>query len=214
MSQISTQEILPFEQIREGVIILKDKSLRGILAVSSLNFALKSSEEQTAIIYSFQDFLNSLDFSCQIIVQSRKLNITGYLEKLKELERGQKNELLKIQTSEYRKFIEEIVGSGSIMSKSFYLVIPYHPLIEIPGISQKNVAKKNEQIKSLSEEKFQQGKYQLWQRMEYVSLGLRRCGLTSAPLNTTELIELLWSCHHLKEAEFGYYPELPPEIIA
>jgi type IV secretory pathway VirB4 component len=212
MPPAPTQQFIPIEQIREGIIILKDKSLRGILAASSLNFALKSTEEQTAIIYSFQDFLNSLDFSCQIIAQSRKLNITGYLEKLKELEQQQKNELLKLQTAEYRKFIEELVGSGVIMSKNFYLVIPYFPLIEFPGVTGKSNTK--DQAKGpLTEEKFQQGKYQLWQRMEYVALGLRRCGVSSAPLTTPEIIELLWSLHHLKEAESGYYPELPPEII-
>ena len=98
----STQEFLEIDQIREGVIVLKNKGLRGALMVSSLNFALKSEEEQNAIIYQFQNFLNSLDFSCQIIIQSRKLNITGYLDKLKDLEKKQKNELLKAQTGEYR----------------------------------------------------------------------------------------------------------------
>ncbi|MFA5746473.1 MAG: hypothetical protein WC926_00145 [Candidatus Paceibacterota bacterium] len=209
-----TQQFIPIDQIREGVMIMKDKSLRGVILVSSLNFALKSEDEQTGIIYQFQDFLNSLDFSCQILAQSRKLNITGYLEKLKEIEAKQENELLKIQTGEYRKFIEQIVGGGSIMSKSFYVVVPYYPLIEVPGAA--GMAEKNAKAtkKDLTEDKFQRGKYQLWQRMEYVILGLRRCGLRASPMTSPELIETLWALHHPKEAESGYYPELPPEILA
>jgi len=213
MPKSSTQQFLPIDQIREGVAAMKDKSLRGILLVSSLNFALKSDEEQTAIIYQFQDFLNSLDFSCQILAQSRKLNITGYLEKLKEIESRQENDLLKTQTVEYRKFIEKIISSGSIMAKNFYVVVPYYPLIEIPGVAGNAEKNAKASKKDLTEEKFQRGKYQLWQRMEYVVLGLRRCGLRASPLSTPEIIEILWSSHHPKEAESGYYPELPPEML-
>ena len=85
----ATQQILELEQIREGVIVLRNKALRGVIMVSSLNFALKSEDEQNAIIYHFQNFLNSLDFSIEIVVQSRRLNITGYLDKLRELEEKQ-----------------------------------------------------------------------------------------------------------------------------
>jgi type IV secretory pathway VirB4 component len=209
MTKIPSQQFMPVEQIREGVMIMKDKSLKGILLVSSLNFALKSEDEQMAIIYQFQNFLNSLDFSCQIVVNSRKVNITGYIDKIKDLENKQKNELLKIQTAEYRAFIEEIVANGSIMSKSFYVVVPYFPMTELPNITTGGKESKT----ALTEKKFQNGKYQLWQRMEYVSLGIRRCGLKSATLGSEELIELLWGLHHPKQAELGYYPDLPPEVI-
>ncbi len=210
---ISSQQFIPVEQIREGVMIMKDKSLKGILLISSINFALKSEEEQGAIIFNFQNFLNSLDFSCQIIVSSRKVNITGYVEKIKKLEDEQKNELLKIQTSDYRRFVEELVAGGSIMNKNFYIVVPYYPLVELPSLTSGGEGKKQTTRSTLTEQGFQTGKYQLWQRMEYISLGLRRCGLKSVPLGTEELIELLWSLHHPKQAELGYYPELPPEII-
>ncbi|GAH03461.1 unnamed protein product, partial [marine sediment metagenome] len=121
----STQDFLKFDQIRDGVIILKNKGLRSILMVSSLNFALKSSEEQNAIIYQFQNFLNSLDFSCQILIQSRRLNIIGYLDKLEDIEKKEENELLKVQITEYRKFIEGIMAGGTIMQKTFYVIIPF-----------------------------------------------------------------------------------------
>ena len=128
MPKVATQQFLEIDQIREGIVILKDKSLRGVMMVSSLNFALTSEEEQNAIIYQFQSFLNSLDFSCQIVTQTRKLNITGYIEKIRELEKNQENELLKIQTASYREFIETLVAGGSIMSKSFFVVVPFYLL--------------------------------------------------------------------------------------
>ena len=202
MPQATTQQFLEIEQVREGVMILRNKALRGVIMVSSLNFALKSEEEQNAIIYQFQSFLNSLDFSLEIVVQSRRLNITGYLEKLKELEKAQENELLKIQTAEYQRFIGDLIAGGAIMSKNFFVVVPF-TLVEIPGMKP---------TLTLDEEKFQRCKSQLWQRMEFVALGLRRCGLQCIPLNTSELIELFWSLYHPEEAEVGYYPEIPPEL--
>ena len=206
----STQQFLEISQIREGIVILKNKSLRAVMMVSSINFALKSDEEQSSIIYQFQNFLNSLDFTCQIVVQSRRLNITGYLDKLKELEIKQKSELLKIQTKEYHNFIKELIKTGSIMSKSFFVVIPFS-LLESRQTSTKQLFK-TAKAPTLTEEQFQRCKQQLWQRMEFIALGLRRCGLRAVPLTTPELIELFWSLHHPKQAEAGYYPEVPPEL--
>ncbi len=208
MAQPSTQDFLEIDQIREGIIILKNKGLRVVLMTSSLNFALKSDDEQSAIIYQFQSFLNSLDFSCQIIIQSRRLNITGYLDKLKGIEDKEKNELLKLQISEYRKFITEIMKGGSIMQKNFYLVIPFSPL-EVQGMDLE-AKQKLPKMPTLTEEQFQRAKTQLLQRAEFVALGLRACGLESVPLNNLELIELFWSLYHPLEAERGYYPEVPP----
>ena len=205
MAQFATQQFLEIEQIREGVILLKNKSLRSVLMVSSLNFALKSDDEQQAIIYQFQSFLNSLDFSIEIVIQSRILNITGYLDKLRELENNQKNQLMKIQTADYRKFIDELIAGRQVLAKTFFVVIPF-ALIEIPKIGAKKRV-------SFDEEQFQRSKSQLWQRMEFVASGLRRCGLHCTPLNSLELIELFWSLYHPEEAEVGYYPEIPPEII-
>lgn len=211
MVETTTQQFLEIEQIREGVIILKNRTLRGVIMVSSLNFALKSEEEKNAIIYQFQNFLNSLDFSIEIVVQSRRLNITGYLDKLKELERVQENELLKLQTTDYRKFIEDLIGGGAIMSKNFFVVVPF-TLIEIPGLTTVKGPSVKQAATVFSEERFQQAKFQLWQRMEFVALGLRRCGLHATPLNSSELIKLFWSLYHPEEAEVGHYPEIPPEI--
>ena len=205
MPQASTQDFLEIDQIREGIVILKNKALRAIMMVSSLNFALKSDEEQAAIMAQFQEFLNSLDFSVQIVIQTRRLNIAGYLEQLKSLGAEQKNELLRAQMAEYAKFIKElIIGAppagryGEIMSKNFFAVIPF-TAAEI-------------KVSAMTEEKFQMAKQQLWQRMEFVALGLRRCGLQAMPLTTPEIIELFWGLHHPQQAEVGYYPEVPPEL--
>jgi len=212
MARGSSQQFLPIRGIKEGVIIMKDNSLRGVMMASSLNFALRETEEQEAIIYQFQTFLNALDFSCQIMVVSRKVNITGYLEKLKEVEKNQKNELLLTQTQEYRKFIEKLVAGGSIMNKNFYLIVPFY-LSEIYGGKTKGGLLNLKGAPALTEDLFQRCKTQLYQRMEFLTLGLRRCGVWSMALNSEELIELFWSLSHPKEAEIGYYPQVPPELI-
>ncbi len=205
MAENTTQDFLQFNKIKDGVVILKNKGLRKVLMVSSLNFALKSEEEQESILYQFQDFLNSLDFSCQIIVQSRRLNITGYLEKLNKIRAKEKNELLRIQIEEYKSFINEIIGAGNVMQKNFYVVVPFAPLEIKGGRGLKNF--------QLTKEVFQRAKSQLLQRTEFIILGLKRCGLQAAPLDNAEIAELFWALHHTKEAEEGYYPELPPELI-
>lgn len=205
----TSQEFLNFDQIKEGVVILKNKGLRMILMVSSLNFALKSNEEQNAIIYQFQNFLNSLDFSCQILMQSRRLNITGYLKKLEKIEEKEKNDLLKTQIIEYRKFIEQITKGGSIMQKTFYVIVPFS-IAETQGATSKEKLSK---IASMTKEAFQRAKSQLFQRAEFVILGLRASGLEAIPLNSLEITELFWSLHHPIEAERGYYPEIPSELL-
>ncbi len=214
----ATQDFLEIQNIREGVVILKNGGIRGILMVSSLNFALKSSEEQSSIIFAFQNFLNSLDFSCQIVVQSRNINITPYLDTIKRLEENQTNELLRTQTASYHQFIKDLVQGDSIMTKSFYVVVPY-TLTEILGVGaitkQSNFlfGKKKASEQQLSDEEFEKCKNQLWQRMEFLAMGLKRCGLEIIPLTTPELIELFWATHHPSEAEHGYYPEIIPELL-
>src|SRR4030042_3165160 len=165
----STQQILDIDQIKEGVILLKDRSLRGVIMVSSQNFALKSEDEQNAIIYQFQNFLNSLDFPIEIVVQSRRLNITGYLDKLKELEKEQENELLKTQTAEYQNFIRDLIAGGAIMTKNFFVVVPF-TLGELRGAEATKASLKSKLSLTLTDEQFQRCKSQLWHRAEFVAL--------------------------------------------
>mgnify|MGYP001567293952 FL=1 len=221
MAESATQQFLEIQDIREGMLILKNNSIRGVMMVSSINFALKSEEEQTAVVYAYQNFLNSLDFSCQIVIQSRNINITPYLDTLKDLENKQTNELLKKQTSAYREFIKNMVVGDTVMTKSFYVVVPY-TLMEIFGVGgaakqfdflKKISGDKKNQQKEMNDSDFQRCKTQLWQRMEFLAMGLRRCGLEAIPLTTPELIELFWSIHHPEQAEIGYYPEILPELL-
>lgn len=211
MPKKATQDFLEFEQIRDGIVILKSKAIRALLMVSSLNFALKSEDEQNAILYQFQNFLNSLDFSCQIFIHSRRINIVGYLDKLKKIEEKEDNELLKIQIADYRKFIESMMIGGSIMQKIFYIIIPF-TLLESQGTFSEKKKKLATKVPTLTEEDFQRCKTQLLQRVEFVALGLRRCGLQAVPLNTLEIIEFFWGFYHPLEAERGYFPEIPPEL--
>lgn len=212
MSLPTTQQFLQVEEIKEGMLVLKDRGMRGVMMVSSQNFALKSDDEQQATIFQFQSFLNSLDFSIQILIQSRRLNITGYIDNLKKLEEAQDNELLKKQTEDYRQFVEKLITGGSIMAKNFFVIVPFS-LIESVPVGGKGRFSSVKVKGRLSEEEFQRMRNQLWQRMEFVALGLRRAGLQTIPLSSEELIELLWSWHHPQEAEVGYYPEIPPEML-
>lgn len=216
----STQEFLEIKDIRDGVLILKNNQVRGILMVSSVNFALKSEDAQNSIIYAFQNFLNSLDFYCQIIIQSRNINITPYIDTIKKLEEHQTNELLKTQTASYVEFIKELVKGENVVTKSFYVIVPYllTDALGVGGLAkQYNVlgsfGKKKSHQEGMSDEDFDKCKVQLWQRMEFLANGLRRCGLDAAPLTTPEIVELFWAIHHPSEAEAGYYPEIAPELL-
>ncbi|MCX6800166.1 MAG: hypothetical protein NT091_03400, partial [Candidatus Falkowbacteria bacterium] len=125
---VSTQSYLDIAEIRENTVILRDGSMRSVLMVSSINFALKSEEEQNALVAAYVSFLNNLDFSFQIVIQSRELDMENYIKELKQKEKEQTNELLKIQMAEHTKYIEELITIGRIMNKRFYAIIPYDPI--------------------------------------------------------------------------------------
>jgi hypothetical protein len=166
--------------------------------VSSINFALKSAEEQQAIIQAYMQFLNSIEYPMQIVIQSRKLNIDKYLERLRVAEKEQPNELLKMQISDYRSYITELVEIGSIMTKKFYLVVSYDPLSD----KKKSFFSRVTEIFApasfikLAEEKFQQRKRELFQRLSHISSSLASIGLESRVLNTELLIELFYNSYN------------------
>lgn len=211
----ASQEVVPIEEIRDGVVILKDGSLRAVLMASSLNFALKSSDEQDAIISQYQNFLNSLEFSIEFSIQSRKLNIEPYLDTLRERRKAETNELLRIQIAEYITFVKDFVESGNIVSKSFYIVVPFHPssisVVKgkgLAGIFSSLLPKKNAPGEPIAEEKFEEYRTQLWQRVDTVMQGLVRTGVRVVPLNTEELIELYYRLYNPEETELGKAPQL------
>jgi len=180
------------------VAILDNGSLRSILMASSINFALKSSEEQRAVLMQFQSFLNSLDFSVQFHIESRNLNIKPYLESLKKEYGKQENELMKTQISEYMEFIRTFTEDTNVMQKTFFVVVPYNKSIisssggimdSIQGIFGKGSGKSSEEAK---EESFQEAHNQLRQRVQIVRQGLIRTGVRVTQLGTEENIELFY----------------------
>lgn len=194
----SSQAHLPIAEIKDGTVILKDGTLRAVLLVSSINFSLKSEDEQNAIISSYVGFLNSIDFPLQIVVQSRRLQIKPYLEKLGKIEKEEKNELLQIQIADYRAFIQELVDIGQIMTKRFYAVVPYDPLSNKKKsfLSRfKEVLRPSSAVR-LKEDLFQKRKYDLDMRVRHVVNGLQSVGLQMAQLDTQALIELYYNSYN------------------
>ncbi|XKT75297.1 MAG: TraC family protein [Patescibacteria group bacterium UBA2103] len=191
MAANRTQSFVPVQEVRNGVMILKDGGLRSVLMASSINFALKSEDEQNAIVGAFQTFLNTLDFSVQILVHSRELDIRPYLELLHAKEQQQNSDLMKLQLREYTKFVERFVDQTSVMRKHFYVVVPYQ------GISAPDVTssipffggKKNE---NQEDQRFLQQVSQLDQRVAVVQQGLAAAGVRTQQLDTEAILELLY----------------------
>lgn len=194
----STTTHIPISEVKDGVVILKDGTLRAVLLVSSINFALKSEDEQNAIISAYVSFLNSIDFSIQVVIQSRRLQIRPYLERLAEIEKGQPNELLRVQIADYRAFVKELVQIGQIMTKRYYVVIPYDPASN----QKKSFWSRFKEVLSpvvsirLKEERFQQRKDDLDLRVRHVIGGLSGIGLNAVQLDTQAIIEMYYSTYN------------------
>jgi type IV secretory pathway VirB4 component len=199
----SAQRSLPIAEIKEDCVVLKDGTLRAVLLVSSINFSLKSEEEQNAIIAAYVNFLNAIDFPLQILIQSRKLNIGAYLGKLEQKEKEQTNELLKLQIAEYRQYISELVELGEIMTKRFFLVIPHNPLSD----KQKGWFKRLLEVFKaagavrLSQERFAGRRRELMQRADHVMGTLASIGLKAVVVDTQGLIELYYTIYNPGVAE-------------
>lgn len=199
----TTQEFVPIKEIRQGIVILKDDSMRGIVMASSLNFALKSADEQQSILLQFQNFLNSLDFSVQIFIQSRKLDIRPYIALLENRLKEQMSDLLKIQTREYIQFIKNFTENSNIMTKTFFVVVPYTPaMINSGGVADILGKKKN--AAQTAEKKiadFEERRSQLEQRVSVVTQGLVRCGIRTVELGTEEIVELFYKIFNPGDTE-------------
>jgi hypothetical protein len=201
----STQQFVPVKEVRDGIIIMKDGSFRAVIISTSLNFALKSGDEQQAIIYQFQNFLNSLDFSIQISVQSRQLDIRPYLALLDKQYNEQLNDLLKIQTKEYIQFVKNLTETQNIMSKTFFVVVPFTPTALGSGqdssINKLFSKKKDSMGNAQKNDSFEENRSQLEQRVSVVQQGLSRCGIRSTVLDTESSIELLYKIFNPGDSE-------------
>ena len=194
----STQKYVDVEEMRDGVMVLKSGALRAALLVSSINFDLKSSQEQDAIIAQYQAFLNSLDFPVQIVISSRRFNIAPYIDLLKDQEVQQQNELLRFQISEYKNFIENLTEVSNIMAKFFYIIVPFSPSEdEQSGLIGKllGIFSPKRSIGSDGEQ-FETYKNQLLQRVDHVRAALTSTGVKVTQLNTEEIIELLYNSYN------------------
>lgn len=203
-----TQKFIEVKGVKNGVLILKNGGLRQILMVSGMNFDLKSQEEQEAITFSYQNFLNSLNFSIQIFIHSRKINIESYLEALGKTENQEVNPLLRTQISEYREFIRSFVQENAIMSKTFFVVVPFDP-VEIPGTSEGGIFSKliggskkpSAQALAAQEKSLSQHLGQLQQRTDQIISGLGQVGLRAVSLNDDETIELFYNLYNPETVE-------------
>jgi hypothetical protein len=194
----STQRYLDIAEIRDDMVILKDGTVRSVLLISSINFALKSAEEQDAIIQAYMTFLNGLEYPVQIVIQSRKMNIEGYMTRLSEQEKKTTNDLLKAQIVDYKTFVSELVELGQIMQKRFYITIPYDPVQNTrknfwtrfsEALSPASAAK-------LSKKQVADRIEQLSRRVSNVSGQLNSMGLSSARLDTQSLIEMYYEVYN------------------
>lgn len=194
----STQKYLNIASIQDDVVILNDASVRAVILVSSVNFDLKSEEEQKAMISGYVSFLNTLDYPLQVVIQSRPLNIDDYLDQLKKSEKEQTNELLRMQIADYRQFISELLTLEKIMSKKFFVVVPYSE----SGNKKKNFATRlssvfaTAKVIKLSRKRFSEAATELDKRSNFIMSGLASLGLNSQRLNTQALIELYYNSYN------------------
>ena len=197
-----TQNFVPLKEVRDGFVILKDGTLLSILITSSINFALKSSEEQQAILFQFQNFLNSLDFSIQFFIESRRFDIKPYIALLEDRNKENVSDLMKIQIQEYMNFIKNFTDSTNIMTKSFFVVVPYSSTLVSKGNRFAFLHRKNkEEEEKVEMENFQENRQQAEERVSIVEQGLQRCGVRTIQLGTDEVTELFYKLFNPGETD-------------
>jgi len=196
----STQNSLLISEIKDGIVIMRDGSLRGVILGSAINFDLMSAQEQDSVEFSYQGFLNSLHFPIQIVIKSQKIDLDPYIGKLKAKRNEQSNELLGLLMDDYIANISALVDEVNIMDKQFYIVVPYlPPLTEAKGsnlITKLQAAFEATPQITVGEADFQKYKTELAQRMQLVASGLTQIGIRAIALNTQELIDLYYSSYN------------------
>ncbi len=199
---VSTQQYLDIAEIRDDLVILRDGTIRSVLLVSSINFALKSIDEQNAIVQAYMQFLNALEFPIQVLIQSRRMNIDSYMNQITESEKTLNNDLLKRQIKDYRDFVLQLVKLGDIMQKRFYVIVPYSPLDKSGGGTQRGFFQRLGDVLSptiagkLSEDKFQKMKFDIGLRINQIVGGLSSMSLNAIQLDTQSLIELYYTVYN------------------
>lgn len=201
----STQKALQIAEIRDGIVIMNDGSFRSVVMVKSINFDLMSPEEQEAIEFSYQGFLNSLYFPVQIFMRSQKIDLKPYIEKLVKIKSQHENMLLTVLMDDYISYIDGLSQDANIMDKKFYIVIPYYPAVGTEQVltQSKNflsglgkIFKNNDQHIVINEKDLDAAKTELRNRVQAVLNGLEQSSIQSLPLDTQELIELYYDSYN------------------
>jgi hypothetical protein len=193
----STLNFVEVSEIRDDVIVLRDGQLCSVINISSANFALKSGEEQQMIIKNFQSFLNSIDFPVQILVQSRQLQLDSYIEKLKQLEDKQKNDLLRVKMQEYIEYIQQMLREVNIMNKDFYIVVNYTPGSVKYGLWASLMRALNPtKIIRQKQEDFMRYRKVLMERTDKVTSAIMSMDLKADMLETEQLIALMYNYYN------------------
>ena len=197
---LSTQATLLFSELRDSLVIMKDGSFRAVVACQSINFDLMSETEREGVEYSYQNFLNSLNFTVQILIRSQKVDIGPYIERLSAMRRNNDNMLLGVLMDDYLQFIEVLAEEANIMDKSFFVVIPYYGSADIErAVDQtKNFFKamsknKGATVTRINRDVYNKAIDELNNRVETVISGLYQIGIQSVRLNTKELSELFYN---------------------
>lgn len=221
----STQNTLQIAEIRDGIVIMNDGSYRSVIMVKSINFDLMSSQEQEAVEYSYQGFLNSLYFPVQIFVRSQQVDLQPYIEKLDKIRTEHDNMLLALLMEDYINYIDQLSQQTNIMDKKFYVVVPYFPVVDVQkALSQSKgfitglakIFNSKEERVVINEAELEKAKTELRNRVQAVLGGLMQCGIQGLPLDTQELIELYYDTYNPDTAtrqQLKDFDDLTAEII-
>lgn len=215
---LPTQSFVSIKEVRNGIVHLKDGALRQLLIVSGVNFDLKAEEEQALILNTFQNFLNTIDFTVQCFIHSRKVNVDTYLNRMRSRQLEESNELLKIQIAEYIDFISAFVDQNAIISKTFFVVVPYEPPLSTSSAAQSvfGLFRKQKSTAAVADAAttLQENLQQLEQRVEQVVEGLLTIGLRAVRLRDDETVELFYNLYNPELVEKKGLDIAKPEKIA
>jgi hypothetical protein len=221
----STQNTLQIAEIRDGIVIMNDGSYRSVIMVKSINFDLMSPQEQEAVEYAYQGFLNSLYFPVQIFIRSNRVDLQPYIEKLDKIRTEHDNMLLALLMEDYINYIDALSQQTNIMDKKFYIVVPYFPVVDVQkaltqsknffsGLS--SMFNSKEKHFTINEADLEAAKGELRNRVQAVLGGLLQCNIQGLPLDTQELIELYYDTYNPDTAtrqQLKNFNELSADVI-
>lgn len=221
----STQNVLEIAEIRDGIVIMNDGSFRSVVMVKSINFDLMSPQEQEAVEYAYQGFLNSLYFPIQIFMRSQKVDLEPYIGKLDKIRTEHDNMLLAMLMEDYINYINALSQQTNIMDKRFYIIVPFSPQVDmqralassktfLSGLT--NLFSKQEHHVVINEADLEKAKAELRNRVQAVLAGLLQCNIQGLPLDTQELIELYYDTYNPDTAtrqQLKNFDELSADIV-